>query len=402
MSKEQCTLERRLERLSRETGHQVMTRHGQRIFGGPPPGWTEDREPRGTEVYCYRLPRDCFEDELVPVFSSAGRIFELRMMLEFSGANRGYCYVRYCTIEGAEKAVKSLNNHQIRPGHRLAVTKSVDNQKLCVKTVPAIPLGIRQEEVLTELNKLLDGVVRVRNLNKNWLEVEFESHRKAALARRKLVPGNLTMFQRLAIREVDWADPHAEEKNRIIEVWNLPQMIPMQRVHRMFDQLSGGQVQNIVMNPNDNWALVTFISHTAASAVMETGNYLEVGGQRINLSWRGRAEEDGARAVERQHRSLREGWGVPAVPPVHGVPAVPAVSAVWGLGPQYYSEPRQMLRFSVPVTVQLQEAQQYLSAPPPPPPLMYQASPPPPPLMYQASALTCLQAPVNTFHYHGV
>jgi len=264
----------------------------------------------------------------------------------------------------------------------------VDNQKLCVKAVPAIPLGIRPEELLTELNKLLDGVVRVRNLNKNWLEVEFESHRK-------LVPGNLTMFKRLTIREVDWADPHAEEKNRIIEVWNLPQMIPMQRVHRMFDQLSGGQVQNIVMN--DNWALVTFISHTAASAVMETGNYLEVGGQRINLSWRGRAEEERVRAVERQHRSLREGWGVPGVPavpgvpPVHGVPAVPgvSVSAVWGLGPQYYSDPSQMLRFSLPVTVQVQEAQQYLS-------------PPPPPLMYQASPLTCLQAPVNTFHYHGV
>ena len=32
--------------------------------------------------------RDCFEDELVPVFMRAGRIFELRMMVDFSGANR--------------------------------------------------------------------------------------------------------------------------------------------------------------------------------------------------------------------------------------------------------------------------------------------------------------------------
>ena len=32
--------------------------------------------------------RDCFEDEIVPVFSSVGRIYELRMMIEFSGANR--------------------------------------------------------------------------------------------------------------------------------------------------------------------------------------------------------------------------------------------------------------------------------------------------------------------------
>ena len=39
--------------------------------------------------------RDCFEDELVPVFASVGRIYELRLMIEFSGTNRTYCYVRY-------------------------------------------------------------------------------------------------------------------------------------------------------------------------------------------------------------------------------------------------------------------------------------------------------------------
>ena len=53
------------------------------------PNWTADSGPaRGTEVYCYRIPRDCFEDELVPVLSSVGRIYELRLMLEFSGATR--------------------------------------------------------------------------------------------------------------------------------------------------------------------------------------------------------------------------------------------------------------------------------------------------------------------------
>ena len=44
----------------------------------------------------HKLPffRDCFEDELVPVFASVGRIYELRLMIEFSGTNRTYCYVR--------------------------------------------------------------------------------------------------------------------------------------------------------------------------------------------------------------------------------------------------------------------------------------------------------------------
>ena len=42
-----------------------------------------------------RLIRDCFEDELVPVFASVGKIYELRLMIEFSGTNRTYCYVRF-------------------------------------------------------------------------------------------------------------------------------------------------------------------------------------------------------------------------------------------------------------------------------------------------------------------
>ena len=53
------------------------------------------------------LIRDCFEDELVPVFASVGKIYELRLMIEFSGTNRTYCYVRYqftrhCYIPGSE------------------------------------------------------------------------------------------------------------------------------------------------------------------------------------------------------------------------------------------------------------------------------------------------------------
>ena len=32
---------------------------------------------------------------MVPVFASVGRIYELRLMIEFSGTNRTYCYVRF-------------------------------------------------------------------------------------------------------------------------------------------------------------------------------------------------------------------------------------------------------------------------------------------------------------------
>ena len=50
-------LYRRLLALQEETGYDIMQKQGQRIFGGPPPGWTGPPPGRGTEIYCYRIPR---------------------------------------------------------------------------------------------------------------------------------------------------------------------------------------------------------------------------------------------------------------------------------------------------------------------------------------------------------
>ena len=122
--------------------------------------------------------------------------------------------MRYCRREDAEAATKQLNNYQIRPGTFLAVTKSVDNRRLCVKTIPSLSLEITAEEVREELRGLLEGVEGVRFLSTKWLEVEFQSHRMAALARRQLLPGNLTFFRNVAIRQV-----RSQYELRVIQGW---------------------------------------------------------------------------------------------------------------------------------------------------------------------------------------
>ena len=144
---------------------------------------------------------------MVPVFSTCGEIFELRLMIEFSGANRSYCYVRYWDPEEAKLAIRKLHNFHIRPGYPLAVTQSVDNRKLCVKTVPPLQTGVTEEEIVTELSSQVSGVLRAKFIARRWLQLEFESHRHAALARRILVPGNVAIFGGVEIKQVDWVDP---------------------------------------------------------------------------------------------------------------------------------------------------------------------------------------------------
>ena len=279
--------------LSRRTGYEVAQNHGQRIYGGPPPGWSGSAPERGTEIYCYRIPRDCFEDELVPLFSSVGPLYELRLMIEFSGANRSYCYVRYCNTKNARTAIEKLNNYQIRPGYPLAVTRSVDNRKLCVKTIPPLHADINEAAVTKELANLVSGVTGVKFIARRWLQVEFESHRMAALARRQLVPGNLTMFGRVEIKQVDWADPEAEDleqqqstnndHNKAICIKNVGPHVEEAKVKMWFNIITGGLVDNVVKSTDH--VLITFLTQDAAKFVMSQGHELMVEGNKLSLSW---------------------------------------------------------------------------------------------------------------------
>lgn len=66
----------------------------------------------------------------------AGTIYELRLMMDFSGSNRGYFFVRYTKREEARTAVRLLNNYEIKPNKFLGVIQSVDNRKLWISGIP--------------------------------------------------------------------------------------------------------------------------------------------------------------------------------------------------------------------------------------------------------------------------
>lgn len=143
------------EQKSFNQKHITDQRNGQRIYGGPTEGWAGPAPSRGCEVYVTRIPRDCFENELVPIFSKIGPVYEHRLMMEHTGANRGYGYVRFTNTEDAKEAIKALNNYEIRPGRFLVVTKSVDNRRLWVNGIPKNRSGL---EIRGEMERLTSGV----------------------------------------------------------------------------------------------------------------------------------------------------------------------------------------------------------------------------------------------------
>ncbi|XP_033638980.1 APOBEC1 complementation factor-like isoform X2 [Asterias rubens] len=240
--------------LMEKTGYDIVQENGQRKYGGPCPGWEGQPPSRGCEVFVGKIPRDLFEDELVPVFMKIGKIFELRLMMDFSGNNRGYAFVMFTNKEDGKKAVKQLNNYEIRKGRYLGVCPSVDN---CRLFVGGIPKNKKRNEILEEMSKVTEQVTDVivypsatdKSKNRGFAFVEFENHRAAAMARRKLIPGRIQLWGHQIM--VDWAEPERDVdedimKNvKILYVRNLMLHTTEETIQAAFNKLKEGSVERV-------------------------------------------------------------------------------------------------------------------------------------------------------------
>jgi len=61
------------------------------------------------KVFCGRIPKEIFEDELIPLFEKCGTVWDLRLMMDpMSGYNRSFCFVTFTEKTGASEAVKQV------------------------------------------------------------------------------------------------------------------------------------------------------------------------------------------------------------------------------------------------------------------------------------------------------
>lgn len=276
--------------LMERTGYHIVQENGQRKYGGPPPGWEGPQPSRGCEVFVGKIPRDLFEDELVPVFMKIGKIYELRLMMDFSGSNRGYAFVMYTNREDSKKAVKQLNNYEIRKGRYLGVCPSVDN---CRLFVGGIPKNKKQEEILAEMAKVTEQVVDVivypsindKAKNRGFAFVEYENHRAAAMARRKLIPGRIQLWGHQIM--VDWAEPEQDVDEdvmravKILYVRNLMLHTTEETIAKEFNQFKEGSVERV--KKLRDFAFVHFFSREDALNAMNAMDDSLLDGAKIEV-----------------------------------------------------------------------------------------------------------------------
>nr|XP_031361927.1 dead end protein homolog 1 [Lonchura striata domestica] len=197
----------------KETGIKLVQINGQRRYGGPPPGWVGSPPPAGTEVYIARLPQDIYENTLIPLFESAGKLYEFRLMMTFSGLNRGFAYARYGSRQDAQSAIAAFHRFQLRQGCAIVVCWSMQKRELVVNGLGA---SVRLRELEATLQTVTEGIRSVTlhtspSQKQGKLAVlKYRSHEAAALAKKALMEGNLRIGD--AKMRVDWLDPQLKQK----------------------------------------------------------------------------------------------------------------------------------------------------------------------------------------------
>ncbi|CAH8547772.1 unnamed protein product [Schistosoma margrebowiei] len=280
--------------LLERTKYSYVQENGQRRYG-PPPNWQCEAPPRGCEVFIGKIPRDCFEDELIPVFEQIGPIYMFRLMMELNGINRGFGFCVYTNREDTKRAVQELNNYEIRKGKTIGVCLSVDN---CRLFVGGIPKNKTREEILSEMKRVTDGVKDVisypsvtdKTKNRGFAFIEYGSHKAAAMARRKLLPGHIHLWGHQIA--VDWAEPEREvnedimSKVKILYVRNLMLSTTEESLRDSFIKAAGGDPNSVErVKKISDYAFIHFRDREQASQCLHTLNDTYIDGSKIEVTW---------------------------------------------------------------------------------------------------------------------
>lgn len=283
--------EAKLKEILDRTGYPLDVTTGQRKYGGPPPSWDGSQPGAGHEVFCGKIPKEVFEEELIPLFEKCGTIWDLRLMMDpMTGLNRGFCFTTFTDKSGAKEAVKQLDNYEIKKGKHLKVNISVANLRLFVGNIPK---SKSQEEIQEEFEKYTEGLQEViiysspddsKKKNRGFAFLEYESHKSASLAKRKLSSGRVKVWGCDII--VDWADPIEEPddetmaKVKVLYVRNLKADISEETLKEKFAEY--GKIERV--KKIKDYGFVHFEERDDAVKAMDALNGKEFGESCMDIS----------------------------------------------------------------------------------------------------------------------
>lgn len=284
-----ASLAERTKILLDRTGYPHDIHPGQRRYG---PKTNSSDPPREAEIFIGKIPKDCFEDELVPLLEGCGEIYDIRLMMvpHDPDSNKGFAFVRMTTRDAALECVSKLDKYAIRSGKELGVCISESN---CRLFIAGIPKNKSRDEILNEFTTATKGVVDIvfyadpKDLNKNrgFCFVDFDSHGNASNCRKRILSTRLTVWNKSNL-VCDWAIPQDEPDDEVMSkvktlfIKHIADSVNQAKLEEVFGVY--GKVEKV--NRIKDYAFVFFETREGALSAQEGMNGFDLNGSHISVS----------------------------------------------------------------------------------------------------------------------
>ncbi|ETN65106.1 hypothetical protein AND_003133 [Anopheles darlingi] len=158
--------------------------NGQCIIG-PPAVLGEPEVPK--EIMVAGLPKRFGPEELIPILSAAGQVYKIRLYQDYSGLNRGFCYVNYTSFEASCKAMK-LNGLEVVRGQRLKVFPSKHIRTIAMMNIEKTMNQTAIREKIADVTKTTEFKLRTKRFMYGFqnARIEFPTPEDALNAIRSL------------------------------------------------------------------------------------------------------------------------------------------------------------------------------------------------------------------------
>ncbi|ONK64637.1 uncharacterized protein A4U43_C07F28240 [Asparagus officinalis] len=252
----------------------------------------EHRKRKEFEVFVGGLDKDATEDDLRKVFSAAGEITEVRLMMNpHTKKNKGFAFLRFATVEQAKRAASELKAPVVN-GKQCGVSPSQDSDTIFVGNICKTwtkehlkeklkNFGIENVEDLTLVEDANN-----EGMNRGFAFLEFSSRSEAMVAFRLLQKRDVFLgTERNA--KVSFADSYIEPDDEIMAqvktvfIDGLPAAWDEDRVKAYLKKY--GVIEKIELARNmpsakrKDFGFVSFDTHDNAVACAEGINNKELG-----------------------------------------------------------------------------------------------------------------------------
>ncbi|KAL6640756.1 hypothetical protein ACP70R_021879 [Stipagrostis hirtigluma subsp. patula] len=249
--------------------------------------------PHGSEVFIGGISHDASSEDLKKLRESVGEVVEVRMRVRGKGGSRLYAFVNFRTKDLALKAIRKLNNRDLK-GKKIRLSSSQAKNKLFIGNVPH---NWTHDEFKKAVEKVGPGVLKVdltmasrSDRNKGFGFIEYYNQACAEYARQKMSTSDFKLDTNAPT--VCWADPKNGESASTAQVKSLyvkklPKTVTEDQLRKLFEHL--GEITKVVLPPaksghENRYGFVHFKERSIAMKALQNTKRYELDGQVLDCS----------------------------------------------------------------------------------------------------------------------